>query len=79
MITARLPKKCFMLKLTWWRMLVKTSRVPTVFDTIWLAGRNAPTRGEEFRVRLDLRRLKAKANWRVQLIPITTGEFRWEE
>lgn len=52
---------------------------PTASATIWLAGRNAPTRGEEFRVRLDLRRLKAKASWRVQLIPILTGEFHWEE
>lgn len=52
---------------------------PTVSDTIWLAGRNAPTRGEEFRVRLDLRRLKTKARWRVQVIPIISGEFHWDE
>ena len=35
-------------------------------DTIWLAGRNAPTLGEDFRVRLDFRRLRAKADWRVR-------------
>jgi hypothetical protein len=35
-------------------------------DTIWLVGRNAPTLGEDFRVRLSFLRLKAKASWRVQ-------------
>lgn len=48
-------------------------------DTIWLAGRNAPTLGEEFRVRLDLRRLKTKARWRVQQIPLTGAAFYWDE
>lgn len=41
---------------------------PTPEDTIWLAGRNAPTLGEDFRVRLSFAKLKAKANWRVQRI-----------
>jgi hypothetical protein len=41
---------------------------PTVADTIWLAGRNAPTLGEDFRVRLAFNRLKSKAAWRVQKI-----------
>jgi hypothetical protein len=41
---------------------------PDCLDTIWLAGRNAPSRGEDFRVRLSFRRLKAKASWRVQLV-----------
>lgn len=39
-------------------------------DTIWLAGRDAPTLGEDFRVRLSFRRLQEKAEWRVQDIPI---------
>lgn len=43
---------------------------PNAADTIWLAGRNAPTLGEDFRVRLDFRRLKAKADWRVREIDI---------
>ena len=41
---------------------------PTPDDTIWLAGRNAPTLGEDFRVRLSFEKLKAKAAWRVQKI-----------
>ena len=43
---------------------------PNADDTIWLAGRNAPTLGEDFRVRLDFRRLKAKADWRVREIDL---------
>lgn len=43
---------------------------PTAKDTIWLAGRNAPTLGEDFRVRLSYDRLARKAPWRVQDIPI---------
>jgi len=39
---------------------------PTVDDGIWLAGRNAPTLGEDFRVRVSFSRLQAKAQWRVQ-------------
>lgn len=41
---------------------------PTVDDGIWLAGRNAPTLGEDFRVRVSFSRLKDKAAWRVQMI-----------
>jgi hypothetical protein len=41
---------------------------PDQFDTIWIAGRNAPTRGEAFRVRLSFNRLYQKAAWRVQII-----------
>ncbi len=41
---------------------------PTPDDTIWLAGRNAPTLGEDFRVRLSYHRLRNKAAWRVQEI-----------
>lgn len=52
---------------------------PNDTDTIWLAGRNAPTRGEAFRVRLSFPRLKAKASWRVQSIPTTPQPFQWSD
>ena len=52
---------------------------PSVDDTFWLAGRNAPSRGEPFRVRIGLDRLKQKAKWRVQYIQITpTPEYTWD-
>ncbi len=51
---------------------------PSSVDTIWIAGRNAPTLGEEFRVRLSFHRLKEKMDWRVQHIPIPPGEFHWD-
>lgn len=41
---------------------------PNPEDTIWLAGRNAPIRNEDFRVRLAFDRLRAKATWRVQSV-----------
>jgi len=47
---------------------------PTPQDTIWLAGRNAPSRGEAFRVRLSFHRLKAKARWRVQRISLSPDD-----
>ena len=50
----------------------------TVQDTIWIAGRNALTLGEEFRVRLSFSRLKRKANWRVQKISLDPDEFHWD-
>lgn len=50
---------------------------PSAQDTIWIAGRNAPTLGEEFRVRLSFARLKQKATWRVQKISLTPDEFHW--
>lgn len=43
---------------------------PTFNDTIWLAGRNAPTLGEEFRVRLSYAKLREKAAWRVRQIDL---------
>jgi hypothetical protein len=51
---------------------------PNHKDTIWLAGRNAPSLGEEFRVRLSFHRLKEKAAWRVQRIPMPPQEFHWD-
>lgn len=52
---------------------------PNAENTIFMAGRNAPSRGEEFRVRLSFSRLKEKANWRVQQIFLNTERFAWEE
>lgn len=51
----------------------------TAEDTIWRAGRNAPTRGEAFRVRLVFSLLKHKTNWRVQIIPMSPEPFIWED
>ena len=47
---------------------------PDAHDTIWIVGRNAPSRGEEFRVRLSFHRLKLKAVWRVQTIEYNPEE-----
>ena len=55
---------------------------PNSSDTIWLAGRNAPSLGEDFRVRLSFPRLKLKAQWRVQRLEYGTDMGRvghWEE
>jgi hypothetical protein len=53
---------------------------PDANNTIWNVGRNAPTRGEDFRVRISFHRLKALANWRVQRIAISpTLSFTWDE
>ena len=43
---------------------------PSSDDGIWLAGRNAPTLGEDFRVRLSYRRLSEKASWRVREVDL---------
>lgn len=53
---------------------------PDTDETIWLAGRNAPSRGERFRVRVSFPRLKAKTSWRVQTIRLhPTVAYTWEE
>ena len=46
---------------------------PDPSDTIWRAGRHAPTLGEDFRVRLAYERLRMKASWRVRDIQIHEG------
>lgn len=51
---------------------------PSTTDTIWSAGRNAPSLGEEFRVRLSFTSLKRKAGWRVQTIPMPPHLFQWD-
>lgn len=52
---------------------------PNPDDTIWLAGRDAPTLGEDFRVRLSFRRLQEKAEWRVQDIPIAAKNDEYND
>jgi hypothetical protein len=52
---------------------------PTASDTIWRTGRNAPTLGEPFRVRLVFADLKRKARWRVQAVPLRADAFAWDE
>jgi len=47
---------------------------PNSHDTIWIVGRNAPSRGEEFRVRLSFHRLKLKALWRVQTVEYNSDD-----
>ena len=53
---------------------------PSARQTFWLAGRNAPSRGEAFRVRVSLPRLKDMAAWRVQYIQLLPeASFVWSE
>lgn len=52
---------------------------PSPSDTIWLAGRNAQSLGEEFRVRLSFDRLKEKSGWRVQKLLLPPNDFVWTE
>ncbi|MDR0999696.1 MAG: BglI family type II restriction endonuclease [Clostridiales bacterium] len=44
----------------------------------WLAGRNAPSLGEEFRVRVSFDRLKELASWRVQKIIVNNDTKSFE-
>lgn len=52
---------------------------PSESDTIWRTGRNAPSRGEAFRVRLVFSLLKRKMNWRVQALPLSPQNFKWDD
>lgn len=52
---------------------------PSADDTIFLAGRDAPTLGEAFRVRLSFSRLRKKADWRVQEIDLVNEIFNWQD
>ncbi len=52
---------------------------PSATDNIWRIGRNAPTRGEAFRVRLVFEKLKRKASWRVQIVPMAPKAFHWKD
>ena len=52
---------------------------PSALNTIFTAGPNAPSLGEEFRKRLSFRLLQEKAKWRVQKIAITDQFLDWVE
>ncbi len=43
---------------------------PSAYDTIWRVGRNAPSLGEDFRVRISFADLRGRAEWRVKDIPM---------
>jgi hypothetical protein len=60
--------------------MLQTKYNPTCTETIWMVGRHAPSRKEEFRVRINFRELKRTANWRVQTIRVSPeANFAWEE
>ncbi len=60
--------------------LLQSRYNPTPDDSIWNAGPNAPSRGEKFRARISLSKLKAKARWRVQTIPGDPScKYSWQE
>jgi len=48
--------------------MLQSAYNPDAANTIWSVGRQAPSLGEDFRVRISFGRLKAAANWRVQRI-----------
>ncbi len=53
---------------------------PSARDSFWGVGRQAPTRGEDFRVRVRFAPLKAKKNWRVQTIETYPKiKFTWQD
>ncbi|MFN4148208.1 MAG: SfiI family type II restriction endonuclease [Rhodocyclaceae bacterium] len=55
---------------------------PDQSDTIWIVGRDAPSRNEAFRARLSFNRLREKARWRVQSGVFDEEgrlEMTWEE
>ena len=60
--------------------LLQNQYNPSSENTIWLAGRNAPSRGEAFRVRISLPALKRRANWRVQNISVEPeAPLSWDD
>lgn len=56
---------------------------PNEEDGFWGAGRNAPSLGEKFRVRVNFERLKERARWRVQELTYDSAAGRctgqWRE
>lgn len=59
--------------------LLQNKYNPSANDTIFITGRNAPSRGEEFRVRLSFSKLKEKSVWRVQTVKLLPEIFVWDE
>ncbi len=56
---------------------------PDASTSFWMAGRNAPARGEGFRVRISFSQLRQFAKWRAQTIQYDTENnhvlYQWEE
>lgn len=53
---------------------------PSPDDGIWNAGPDAPSRGEKFRTRINVSKLRQKARWRVQTVLIgPSPSFTWDE
>jgi len=53
---------------------------PTANDGIWNVGPNAPSRGEGFRTRISISKLRQKMAWRVQQISFAEKRlFEWSE
>lgn len=53
---------------------------PDAAHGFWLAGRDAPTLGEAFRVRIGISQLQGMAGWRVQRIEISpTPRYAWAD
>lgn len=51
---------------------------PNTNDGFWGAGRNAPSLGEKFRVRVNFGRLRKRAGWRVQTVRYNSAAGRCE-
>jgi len=54
---------------------------PSYTNTIWQVGRNSEQRNEKARVRVSVKRIKAKARWRFQEIDCSPGwvGYQWVE
>lgn len=53
---------------------------PSADDTFWRVGRDAPSLGEPFRVRISFPGLKSKAKWRVQRIQLAPAlSYSWDD
>lgn len=53
---------------------------PDAANTIWIAGRDAPSRGESFRARLSFNLLRQKSAWRIQTMDFDESgnvNFHW--
>lgn len=53
--------------------LLQSRYNPDPETSFWLAGRNSPKRGEDFRVRVSFAELSSMASWRVQVIDYDSG------
>jgi hypothetical protein len=59
--------------------LLQAKYNPDADHTFWRVGRNAPTLGEAFRVRIGITALKDLESWRVQHIHVVPPSFTWDD